>query len=351
MQIKDLLTQMFNSKASDLHIVSNSKPYLRIDGVLCPVGEILSCDDVKSLCFELLSQVQKDEFKKNKEIDFSTNICALGRVRASLYHIDSGNLAASFRAVPTVIPSLDEIKAPQVLKRLVSRENGLILVTGSTGSGKSTTLAAMLNEINLNHKKHIVTIEDPVEFMHQNANSLFSHRNIGTDANSYSRALKYAMRQDPDVILIGEIRDRDTMSAAITAAETGHLVLATLHTNSAIGTINRIVDSFDGGEQNQIRSMLSSSLAAIISQTLVPKSGGGRLAVFEILINNAAIGNLIRENKIYQIYSQMQLNQNQTQMRTQSQAMKKAVDSGEIDRETAIRFSNDRQEILNLLGM
>ena len=262
----------------------------------------------------------------------------------------NGDLAAAFRIIPINIPSLDELNAPQIFKHIIKREKGLILVTGPTGSGKSTTLAAMLNEINLNYRKHIITIEDPVEFVHNNKKALFSHRNIGTDATSYSRALKSAVREDPDIILVGEMRDRETISTAITAAETGHLVFGTLHTNSAIQTINRIVDSFDGSEQLQVRNMLSVSLTAVVSQSLIPKIGGGRCAVHEILINNMAISNLIRENKIHQIYSQMQLNQQQTGMSTQTQALMKVLKEGKITKENALAYSTSQQELQNLIG-
>ena len=226
----------------------------------------------------------------------------------------------------------------------------MILVTGPTGSGKSTTLAAMLNEINETERKHIITVEDPVEFVHTNKRSLFSHRNIGTDTQSYARALKFSLREDPDIILVGELRDRETISIAITAAETGHLVFGTLHTNSAIQSLNRIIDSFDGGEQLQVRNMLSVSLTSIISQSLLPRIGKGRIAIHEILINNNAIANLIRENKVHQIYSQMQLNQQNTGMVTQTQAMVKALRSNLITKENALRYSTNLQELIGIIG-
>ena len=262
----------------------------------------------------------------------------------------NGDLAAAFRIIPIDIPSLDDLKAPTIFKEVVKHEKGMILVTGPTGSGKSTTLAAMLNEINEKERKHIITVEDPVEFVHTNKKALFSHRNIGTDTHSYANALKFALREDPDIILVGEMRDRETISIAITAAETGHLVFGTLHTNSAMQTINRIIDSFDGGEQLQVRNMLSVSLTAVISQSLLPKLGGGRIAIHEILLNNNAVANLIRENKVHQIYSQMQLNQQSTGMITQTQAMVKAIRANQISKDTAFRYSTNLQELIGVVG-
>lgn len=349
--IETLLKTVVYNKASDLHLVSRSVPQIRIDGTLRPLAmEVLTGSDIEEICYALITGSQKSELEENLELDFALELPNIGRFRGNYYYTMNGDLAAAFRIIPIDIPSLDQLKTPPIFKDVVKREKGLILVTGPTGSGKSTTLAAMLNEINENERKHIITIEDPVEFVHTNKKSLFSHRNIGTDSKSYARALKYSLREDPDIILIGEMRDRETISAAITAAETGHLVFGTLHTNSAVQTINRIVDSFDGGEQLQIRNMLSVSLTAIISQALLPKIGGGRVAIHEILINNNAIANLIRENKVYQIYSQMQLNQQETGMLTQTQCMLKAVRSNLITKENAFRYSTNLVELTNVLG-
>ena len=263
----------------------------------------------------------------------------------------SSDLAAAFRVIPEEIPSLDDLNSPEIFKDLVHREKGLVLVTGPTGSGKSTTLAAMLNEINITERKHIITIEEPVEFYHTHKRSLFSHRNVGNDTKSFANALRSALREDPDVILIGEMRDKETISIALTAAETGHLVFGTLHTNSAVQTVNRIVEAYPESEQAQIRVMLSSSLNAVISQALLPKIGGGRTAIHEILISNHAIANLIRENKIHQIHSQMQLNQQNTKMQTQTQAMMNAIRSGLISKESALKYSVNLQELKAQLGM
>ena len=349
--IKTLLKTVVSDKASDLHLVSRSEPQIRVDGALKPIDfGVLSGKDIENLCFALITDEQKSELENNKELDFAIELPDIGRFRGNYYYTMNGDLAAAFRIIPINIPSLDELNAPQIFKHIIKREKGLILVTGPTGSGKSTTLAAMLNEINLNYRKHIITIEDPVEFVHNNKKALFSHRNIGTDATSYSRALKSAVREDPDIILVGEMRDRETISTAITAAETGHLVFGTLHTNSAIQTINRIVDSFDGSEQLQVRNMLSVSLTAVVSQSLIPKIGGGRCAVHEILINNMAISNLIRENKVHQIYSQMQLNQQSTGMVTQTQALVKAIRSNLVAKDTALRYSTNLQELIGVVG-
>ena len=342
-RILSFLSMMNERGVSDLHLASGFDSRIRKDGILEGLGEEIDAKDLENACLSLLDDELREKFKSVKEIDFALQIGDSSRFRVNLYRVNGGEIAAAIRKIPLSIPSLDELEAPLILKELVRKEKGLILVVGSTGSGKSTLLAAMLNEINLSQKKHIVTIEDPVEFIHESKNSLVSHRNIGLDTKSYSDALKYALRQDPDVILIGEMRDAATVSAAVSAAETGHLVFATQ-------SINRIIDSFEGSEQNQIRNMLSSSLAAVISQTLVPRIGGGRVAVCEILVNNFAIANLIRENKTHQILSQMQTNQNQTGMTTQAQALSKLFNEGILDRQSAIAIANDREEFLNLIG-
>ncbi len=347
--INQLLQSIISYKASDLHLVSKSKPALRIDGRLNPVNlSELSGKDIEDMCFPLITEKQKKHFLDNGELDFSFEIKGIARFRANFYKT-MGEMGAAFRVIPISIPSLDDLSAPSIYKKLIKREKGIILVTGPTGSGKSTTLAAMLDEINSTEQKHIVTAEDPIEFIHSNKKSVFSHREVGSDTGSFATALKYAMRQDPDVILVGEMRDKETIAAALTAAETGHLVFGTLHTTSAPSTINRILDVFGGDEQPQIRAMLSSSLVAVIAQTLVPKIGGGRIATAEIMIMNHAIANLIREDKVHQIYSQMQLGQEDSGMQTQTQNLLQLTKQGIISKENAIQYSNRQDEILKAL--
>jgi twitching motility protein PilT len=324
---------------------------LRIDGKLTPLNlPKLTNEDVIQLCYSVLSEKQKAKLEDELELDFSFEIPKVARFRAN-YFFEREFLAAAFRIIPERPLSLDELNAPAVFKKLVRHEKGLILVTGPTGSGKSTTLAAMIKEINDNFRKHVITIEDPIEFVHQHNKCLISQREVERDTKSFLRALRASLREDPDVILIGEMRDRETIAAAITAAETGHLVFATLHTNSAIQTINRIVNVFPAEEQDQIRTQLSMAILAVISQALLPKIGGGRIAAHEILINNPAVANLIRENKIAQIYSQMQLNQGVTGMQTLNQVLANYVSKGIIDKETAMSFSTKPEELKKLIGV
>ena len=343
--IKKLLQSVVTHGASDLHLVSRSEPQIRLDGALKALNlPVLDGKEIEDMCYNIITEKQKKHFEEHNELDFALLLPEIGRFRANFYRT-LGDMAAAFRVIPIDVPSLDELSAPLVYKKLIKREKGLILVTGPTGSGKSTTLAAMVNEINKNEQKHIITVEDPVEFIHKNNKSIFSHRGVGEDTASFSTALKYAMRQDPDIILIGEMRDKETIEAALTAAETGHLVFGTLHTSSAAGTINRIIDVFSGDEQPQIRAMLSSSLAAIIAQSLLPKLEGGRVAISEILIPNHAISNLIREDKVHQIYSQMQIGQGESGMQTQTQALVNNVRQGLISRDVARQFANRPDEM------
>ncbi|RUM69224.1 MAG: type IV pili twitching motility protein PilT [Sulfurovum sp.] len=343
--IKKLLQSVVSHGASDLHLVSRAEPQIRIDGSLKAVNlPVLTGEDIEEMAYALLTEKQKKSFEEHLELDFALLLPGIGRFRANYYRT-LGDIAAAFRIIPTEIPSLDDLNAPEVYKKLIKREKGLILVTGPTGSGKSTTLAAMLNEINMTENKHVVTVEDPVEFIHQNKKCVFSHRELESDTKSFSMALKYAMRQDPDIIFIGEMRDKETIEAALTAAETGHLVFGTLHTNSAPGTINRIIDVFGGDEQPQIRTMIASSLVAVIAQVLLPKIGGGRVAAPEIMIPNNAISNLIREDKTHQLYSQMQLGQGASGMQTQTQILTKLIKQGIISKEDAVQYANKPDEL------
>ncbi len=337
-------------KASDLHLVAGSEPQIRIAGKLTPLDiEKLDQPTLQSLCYSVINDNQKKHFEEFKELDFTFLLKGVGRFRAN-YYFQRGSVAAAFRIIPEYIPTLDDIGAPSIFRELTRHEKGLILVTGPTGSGKSTTLAAMINEINQNENKHIITIEDPIEFNHEHIKSVISQRNVGEDTNSFASALKYAMREDPDVILVGEMRDVETIRAAVTAAETGHLVFATVHTNSAIQTINRIVIVFPAEDQALLRTQISMSLTAIISQTLVPTIDGGRVAVHEILISNPAIANLIREDKAHQIYSQLQLNQSKTGMQTQAQVLIDFVKSRIITKDDALRFASNQEEVLKAVG-
>lgn len=342
--IKKLLKSVLHFNSSDLHLVAGSEPQIRIDKELKPLNlPVLNAKDIEEMAYALLEDKQKKIFEDKNELDFSFELENIGRFRANYYRT-IGGIACAFRMIPIKIPTLDEYNNNPIFKQLVKREKGLILVTGPTGSGKSTTLASMLHEINLTERRHIITVEDPVEFVHKNIKSLFSQRDVGDNTESFSTALKYALRQDPDVILIGEMRDKETISAALTAAETGHLVFGTLHTNSAPGTINRIVDVFDAGEQSQVRAQLASSLVAVISQSLIPRVGGGKVATQEVLISNPAIQNLIREDKVHQLYSQMQLNQNETKMTTQTDELVELLRKKMITKEHAIKNSNRPDE-------
>ena len=349
LDIKKLLKSVLAFKSSDLHLVVGSEPQIRIDKELRALNlPVLNAKDVEEMAYSLIEDKQKKEFEEHNELDFSFELKDIGRFRANYYRTIYG-IGCAFRMIPIDIPTLDEYGNPPIFKELVKKEKGLILVTGPTGSGKSTTLASMLHEINLTERRHIITIEDPVEFVHKNIKSLFSQRDVGTNTDSFAAALKYSLRQDPDVILIGEMRDAETIGAALTAAETGHLVFGTLHTNSAPSTINRIIDVFTGEEQAQIRAQLASSLVAVISQTLIPRIGGGKVATQEILITNPAIQNQIREDKVHQIYSQMQLNQQETHMTTQSQQLVELLQKKVISRENAIKNSNRPEELMKIL--
>jgi len=350
LDIKKLLKSVLAFESSDLHLVVGSEPQIRIDKELRALNlPVLSADDVETMAYSLIEDKNKKIFEEELELDFSFELKDIGRFRANYYRTVHG-IACAFRMIPIEIPTLDEYGNPPVFKELIKKEKGLILVTGPTGSGKSTTLASMLHEVNRTERRHIITIEDPVEFVHRNDKSLFSQRDVGNSTKSFAKALKSSLRQDPDIILIGEMRDAETIGAALTAAETGHLVFGTLHTNSAPGTINRIIDVFSGEEQPQIRAQLASSLIAIISQTLIPKIGKGKVATQEILIANPAIQNQIREDKVHQLYSQMQLNQQETHMTTQTQQLLDLVKSQIISKENAIKSSNRPDELVNMLS-
>lgn len=309
MEITELLAFAVQTGASDLHLSGGSRPILRIDGGLRRVkGDPLTGDMIRSMIYTLMSEAQRAQYEAELEYDFSIAFGDDARFRVNVFTNKDG-AAAVFRTIPTVIKTLEQLNAPPILARLADLERGLVLVTGPTGSGKSTTLAAMIDHINRTRGGHILTIEDPVEFVHISREALINHREVGRDTHSFARALKSALREDPDVILVGEMRDRETISLALTAAETGHLVMGTLHTSSAVKTIDRIIDVFPAGDKEMVRAMLSTSLEAVVAQALLRKQGGGRVAAQEIMIATPAIRNLIRENKIPQIFSMMQMGQ------------------------------------------
>ena len=330
MEITELLAFMQKNKASDLHVVGGKEPMVRIDGSLRPIktGDI-SADDIKTMIYSIMTEEQRSEYESEKEIDFAVAFGTESRFRVNAYTTITG-AAAAFREIPTKIPNLEQLGAPESFKQFAEIERGLVLVTGPTGSGKSTTLAAMINHMNENTDNHILTIEDPVEFVHGKKRALINHREVGRHTKSFSRALKSALREDPDVILVGEMRDHETISLALTAAETGHLVMGTLHTSSAAKTVDRIIDVFPAGDKEMVRSMIAGSLQAVISQVLLKRIGGGRAAAHEIMIGTSAVRNLIRENKVPQIYSMIQVGQRYG-MQTMEDSMRARVERGIVD--------------------
>jgi twitching motility protein PilT len=308
MEFSQLANYAIEMNASDIHLATGKPPMLRVHGDMKPIhlGQ-LRAEDIMQMLHSIMSERQKQEYEKEKEIDFAIAIPPKIRFRVNAFTTINGP-SAVFRLIPVEIKSLKQLGTPQVFERFTQLNKGLILVTGPTGSGKSTTLAALVNHINENHAKHIITIEDPVEFVHQSKKSLVNQREVGESTKSFAKALKSALREDPDVILVGELRDLESISLALTAAETGHLVFGTLHTSSAAKTIDRIIDVFPGDDKPMIRTMLSSSLEGVIAQRLIKKAdGGGRVAVYEIMVVTTAIRNLIRENKIPQVHSLIQV--------------------------------------------
>jgi twitching motility protein PilT len=329
-KVIDILNEAQSRKASDVHLVVGRPPMLRIHGVLEEYGdEILSPDAAKLLIYSILNEEQRVKFELEKELDFSFGVKDMGRYRANI-HYQRGTIAAALRSINTTVPSMEELGLPKVLKTFTEYNNGLILVTGPTGSGKSTTLATLIDEINRTKAEHIITIEDPIEYLHRHQKSVIEQREIGADTTSFAGALRYALRQDPDVILIGEMRDLETIVAALTAAETGHLVFATLHTRDAAQTIDRIVDVFPPSQQQQIRLQLSNALRGIISQQLITnRQGNRRELAYEVLVGTPAIGNLIRESKTHQIYSMIQTG-GKLGMRTMDSVLKELFEKGRI---------------------
>lgn len=309
MDISELLAFSDKNGASDLHISAGLPPMIRIDGDIKKINlPALEQEDVQAMIFDIMNDKQRKAFEENLETDFSFEIPDLARFRVNAFNQKRG-AAAVFRTIPTKILTLEELNAPDIFKEISLKPRGIVLVTGPTGSGKSTTLAAMVNHVNENEHAHILTIEDPIEFVHESKNSLINQRELNEHTHGFDSALRSALREDPDVILVGEMRDLETISLALTAAETGHLVFGTLHTTSAPKTVDRIIDVFPAAEKAMVRSMLSESLQAVISQTLLKKIGGGRVAAHEIMMATGAIRNLIREDKVAQMYSTIQTGQ------------------------------------------
>ena len=335
MTIHELLRFTAEAGASDLHVAAGSPPMVRVNGKMKRLNlPVLSPEEVETLVYGVMNEVQQEMFRTNLEIDFSTKLSSDVRFRVNAFHQING-ISAAFRVIPNEIKSYEELRLPEVLKRLTRKEKGLILVTGPTGSGKSTTLATMIDSINDERYCHIITVEDPVEFVHSSKNSLINQRELGHDTLSFTAALRSALREDPDVILVGEMRDLETVSLALTAAETGHLVFATLHTGSCTKSIDRVIDMFPKEQQSQVRSMLSESLEAVISQTLLPtKDGKGRVPAVEIMLANAAVRNLIREEKTYQIPSIIQASTKEG-MQTKDQSLYNLVMNDYVERTVA----------------
>jgi twitching motility protein PilT len=348
--LHQLLKAMVEKGASDLHITTGSPPQLRIDGSLVPLKTPpLSPVDTKQICYSILTDAQKHKFEEDSELDLSFGVKGLSRFRANIY-MQRGAVAGAFRTIPFKILTFQDLGLPPIIADLCKKPRGLVLVTGPTGSGKSTTLASMIDKINTDRHEHIITIEDPIEYLHPHKNCLVNQREVGADTQSFKKALKYILRQDPDVVLIGEMRDLETVEAALVISETGHLAFGTLHTNSAVQTINRILDVFPPYQQPQVRAQLSFVLEGVMTQNLLPKAGGtGRVLIIEVMIPNPAIRNLIREDKIHQVYSQMQVGQTKFGMQTFNQSLAAAFVKRLITWEEAVGRSSDPDELKNIV--
>jgi len=352
LKIQQLFKFMVDNKASDLHITVGTAPGMRIHGEVVKIKiPFLKPEDTKRLIYQILTEEQKSEFEKNLELDFSFGIKGLARFRANVFY-SKGSVAGVFRQIPSTIPDFKSLNLPNVLLSMTDISNGLILVTGPTGSGKSTTLASLIDRLNEKECGHIITLEDPIEFVHTHRGCIVNQREVGADTLEFKCALKSLLRQDPDIVLVGELRDAETIEAALTIAETGHLVFGTLHTNSCVQTINRIINVFPAHQQTQVRTLLSFVLQGVVSQQLIPKSfEPGRCLAMEVLIPNTGIRNLMREDKVHQVYSQMQIGQDKSGMFTMNQSLKKLVDSGQISVEVAMGYTTAQEELSNMLSL
>src|SRR5215216_6774864 len=348
--LPELLKTMVEQDGSDLHISTDSPPQMRVHGHLqrMPMPE-LSPSETKQLVYSVLTDQQKKRFEETQELDFSFGIKGMARFRCNVFS-QRGAVGAVYRLIPEKVRSFNELGLPAVLATLAERPRGLVLVTGPTGSGKSTTLAAMIDKINKERKDHILTIEDPIEYIHPHQGCLVNQREVHSDTQSFSMALRAALREDPDIVLIGEMRDLETVEAALKIAETGHLTFGTLHTNSAAQTINRIIDIFPASQQSQIRTQLSLVLEGIVCQTLLPKIGGGRAVAMEIMVPTAGIRNLIREDKVHQIYSAMQTGQEKLGMQTMNQSLATLYFKRLITLDTAMNASSNRDELQEMIS-
>lgn len=346
--LRELLEQMVEMGASDLHLTVGSPPMVRIDGKLTKTNhDILTGEVIKKLAYSMLNEKQKMKFEQNWELDFSFGIESMSRFRANMF-MQRGNVAVALRQIPYKVKTFEELGLPKAITEFSRLPRGLVLVTGPTGSGKSTTLAAIIDKVNRERPVHIITVEDPIEYLHRHQMALVNQREVYSDTPSFSSALKYALREDPDVVLIGEMRDLETIESALSISETGHLAFATLHTNSAAESINRIIDAFPSNQQEQVRVSLSFSLQAIVSQTLIPKVGGGRVMALEILIVTPAIRAIIRDDKVHQIYSMIQSGQ-KFGMKTMNQSLVELYQSGKISINDAMGHSHNQQELSEML--
>jgi len=350
-RLVDILYRATLLNASDIHITAGSRPAFRIDGKITPLVEypILTPDMTQQLVYSIMSEKHRKQLEEKGQVDFSFGVKDIGRFRANVF-MQRGSVAAAFRRLPSKIMTVEELGLPKKVLELCHKSMGLVLVTGPTGSGKTTTLAALINYINQNFPHHIITIEDPIEYVFRHGKSIVNQREVGEDVQNFADALRAALREDPDVILVGEMRDLETIEIALRAAETGHLVFGTLHTNTAISTITRIVDVFPPNQQEQIRIQLSFALQGVISQRLVPKIGGGRVLAYELLVPNTAIKNLIRENKLQQVYAIMQSGQAETGMQTMNQCLASLYRKRLITLEDAYKYSPDPKELERMLG-